>query len=313
MSKLYIVFIVLIVISSCKHAVTSNTKSIKNNNNNDTITAFKKSTFKATFNDALLARYSSYLITLDTTDWESSTIAARKYTTLFLDADLNTRDSAFIIFNKFYAKLDNSLSDLHDKDTTINYDSLITDQNHRVLNLSAKLVLYHEKLTNNGFKVYMSEGDTYIGEDLDFIAKWFYSYVSAPVKQSLIQLNKEDKEGFEEDAGLTIGPKQLVDRAVWWEKFAEEYPNTIITNEAQNIWQNYTGTLMEGMDNSPVIETGGTTLDVYYKTAYKYLQSSYPDAKTNSIVNPFFKLMLNKQTKKADALLKEYQRKGIII
>jgi len=310
MSKLYILFFVLISFCTCKHTITK-TKS-PTNNNIDTITAFKKSAFKAKYDDVLLATYSSYLTTLDTTNWESSTVAAQKYTNLFLNTDLNTRDSAFFIFNEFYAKLDNSLDDLHEKDTTIKYDSLIVDSNHHVLNLSPKLALYYQKLTGNGFKIYMSEGDTYIGEDRDFVARWFYSYVSSPVKECLIQLNKEDKEGFEEDAGITISPKQLVDRAVWWEKFAVEYPNTSITDEAQNSWKNYTTTLLEGVDNTPVIEIGGTTLDDYYKTAYKYLQSNYPNTKTNAIISPYFKLMLKKQKNKADALLEEYQHKGIL-
>lgn len=309
MSKLFIVSIIIITFCSCKHSITKTSSVIKTDT--DTMIGFKRSTYTAKYNDILLAKYSSYLTSLDINNWESSTIAAQKYITLFTDADLNTRDSAFFIFDKFYAKLDDSLNDLHDKDTTIKYDSLINDSNHHILNLSPKLALCYQKLNSNGFKVYMSEGDTYIGKDLDFTAKMFYSYVSSPVKEFLIQLNKEDKEGFEEDAGLTISPKQLIDRTIWWERFVEKYPNTIVTNKAQNSWKDYISTLLEGMDNSPVVEAEGTTLDNYYKTAYKYLQTDYPNTKTNSIIAPYFKLLLNKQKNKAGALLKKYQQKEI--
>jgi len=300
-----VIFVVCLIFYSCKESDKRKSNFISANSSK-TIQQFP---YKANCNDQLLKDYSLFLIKLDTTVFESSTVAAKKYVELFKDQNSNTRDSAFFIFNKFYGILNNSLDDLHRKDTTIKYDSLLTDSNNHLPKLSPKLAAYHQKLKDNGFKIYMSEGDTYIGEDLDFIAKYFYDNVSEPVRDYLIQLNKEDKEGLDEDAGLTISPYKLADRTVWWEKFVQRYPGIIVTDKAKTNWKDYFDTLTGGMDNSPVVDSNDF-VNSYYKAVYSHLQKAYPTSKTNILIAPYFKLLLNKQNDKAEALLMKYEKKG---
>jgi len=244
---------------------------------------------------------------------ESSAFSANKFTALFNEQDQQTCDTAFILFNNYYEKLTNSLDELHFKDTTIKYDSLLTDSGKYLHQISGKLLSYAQRLKNNGFKVYMSEGDTYIGPDLDFIAKWFYSYVSPTMKEYLIQLNKENKEGFSEDAGLTISARTFIDRTVWWEKFTIKNPNCIISKDAESNWKSYLGSLIYGMDNSPVIDLDKNTISDYYMAAYTYVQNSYPNTQTNRLIAPYFKLLLQKNNSKADQLKKEYEKKKNIL
>jgi hypothetical protein len=287
--------LLLCSIFSCNHGG-------KSGNASDTSAA-------AAYDTVLLNNYRIYLHSLDTLQPASNTTAAKKYAELFKSANQNTRDSAFSVFKDFYNKLDQTLD--NSRDASISYDSLVTDSNGHLPKLSPKLAAFAQALKDNGFKVYMSEGDPYIGQDLDFEAEWFYAYISEPLKNFLIELNKEDKEGFSEDAGLIISPEQLADRTVWWENFAKKNSGTIIGRPSLENWKSYLGTMMNGMDNSPVLESG-QTLNPYYKAAYSRVMNNYPATQSARYIAPYFKLLQNKQDAKAKDLVRDYESKKII-
>ena len=296
---------------SCQQPVKNNS-TVNVAKDSDTLPSksVKQAFVKPVYNEALLQQYANFLGNLDTTDLEGSTNAAKKYVELFKNQDKNTCDSAFFIYNdKYYSRLTRGLDSLHQADSTMNYDSLLNTSDYH--HLSYKLASYAKRLKDNGFMVYESEGETYIVEDLDFLAKWFYPNVSTILKEYLLEINKENKEGFSEDAELTITPQQLVDRTVWWGNFYSKNPNYIIIEKAEDSWKDYLRTLMEGMDNTPVL-TSNKSLDKYYKTAYDYLKKSYPTSQTTKLVIPYFDLLLQKQSVKAAVLLKKYEKEKII-
>lgn len=263
------------------------------------------------YDTVTLNEYRIYLKSLDTLHPASTTTAAEKYAELFKSTNQNTRDSAFSVFKDYYNKIDQILD--NNRDITISYDSLITDSAGHLPKLSPHLSAYAQTLKDNGFKVYMSEGAPYIGQDLDFEAKWFYSYLSKPLKEFLTQLNKEEKEGFSEDAGLIISPAQLTDRTVWWENFAKKYPETIVGRPSLENWRSYLGIMMVGMDNSPVTEPDHPgNLNPYFKAAYSRAVNNYPATQTAKLIGPYFKLLADKNTIAAQKLVKEYETKKII-
>lgn len=266
---------------------------------------------KADYDTATLNEYRSYLKSLDTLHPASTTTAAEKYAELFKNTNQSTRDSAFSVFKDFYNKIDQILD--NNRDVTISYDSLITDSNGHLPSLSQHLMAYAQTLKDNGFKVYQSEGAPYIGQDLDFEAKWFYAYLSAPLKEFLTQLNKEEKEGFSADGGLIISPEQLADRTVWWENFAKKHPQTIVGRPALENWRSYLGTMLIGMNNSPVTESGHSeNLNPYYQVAYSRIINNYPTTQTAKLVSPYFKLLTDKNTAEAKKLIKDYESKKLI-
>ncbi|MGN6179526.1 MAG: hypothetical protein ACTHNW_10120 [Mucilaginibacter sp.] len=263
------------------------------------------------YDTAALNEYRSYLKSLDTLHPASTTTAAKKYAELFKSSEQNTRDSAFSVFKDFYNKIDQVLD--NNRDITISYDSLITDSGGHLPALSTHLKTYAQTLKDNGFKVYLSEGNPYIGQDLDFEAKWFYPYLSQPLKEFLTQLNNENKEGFSQDGGLMINPEQLADRTVWWENFAKKYPQTIVGRPALENWRSYLGTLMVGMDNSPVTEPGHPkNLNPYYQAVYSRIMNNYSTTQTAKLIGPYFKLLINKKPAAAKKLVKDYESKKLI-
>lgn len=263
----------------------------------------------ASYDTVALANYQIYLRSLDTLHPNSTIIAAKKYADLFKGANQDTRDSAFSVFKDFYNRLDQNLD--NNRDATISYDSLIRDPNGDLPKLSPRLTAYAQTLKDNGFVVYTTEGSPYIGQDLDFEVKWFYAYLSEPLKAFLTQLNKENKEGFTEDQGLVIKAEQLADRTVWWENFAKKCPQTIVGRPAKENWKSYLGTMMAGMENSPVSEPD-KSLNPYYKAAYTRIMNNYGATQTAGYIRPYFKLLENKENAKAKDLLRDYQAKKII-
>ncbi len=299
-AKYFLFFIGYVLISACNSS-----------DKNTAISTIVETNLR--YNDQLIEKYSSFLMELDTATMENSVVAAKEYAKLFERQDKNTCDSAFFTFKKYYNKLNNTINDLHYNDTTLNYDSLLIDLNTiSKTQLSKNLKAYGKRLNTNGFKVDMTEGETYISQDPDFIEKWFYKYVSPQLKECLIQLSKEDKEAFAEDASLMITPTQFVDRIVWWEKFIAKYPNATTTKESKQIWNDYLSILLRGMDNTPVIDFDKPTISEYYNNAYSYLQKSFPETQTNRIVNPYFKLLTQNKNREAEQLLEEYKTEKVI-
>ena len=260
----------------------------------------------------VLREYELHNSNLDTLNVETATIAAEKYLELFAKQNVNIRDKGFIIFNHYYEKLDRNINVLHEKDTTDFSPLIMLDTSGRSLAVSQKLKDYSQGLKRNGFQVSSTEGESYIQQDRDFIEKWFYSHVSPVMKAYLKQLNKENKEGFQEDAGLTIEPKQYVNRLVWWENFVLKNNNFYFVTEAKENRKFLLTFFLIGMENSPVLSFETNELDDYYKTAYSYLQNTFSNSQTNRIVNPYFKALSQKDTIKAASLIEEYKRKDVI-
>ncbi|WP_143822243.1 hypothetical protein [Mucilaginibacter pedocola] len=269
------------------------------------------------YGQTVLNNYQKFIAGLDVTDMASATIAAKKYTELFKGENQATRDTAyFLIADNFINKL-NVVVDSLNYVNGMSADSLLADTSQidtvPTPKLSASLLSYGKRLRENGFYVYISEGDSYIGRDYEFSIKWFAPLLSPVLRQYITQLNKDEKEGFQEDAGLTISPGQLVDRTVWWEKFAMQHPHSLIYKAAEENRAAYLSTLLIGMDNTRAAddyETGGLT--DYFKEAWAYLQQHYANSQTNKLASTYFRLLQNRQKVKADALLKEYEKKKLI-
>jgi len=300
--SLFFYLLVFSLLIACKQ--TSKNKSTKSREVN-----VKKN--DQTYSNPLFKKYTAFLAKLDPSDIESSTVAANKFLELFKHQSQFVCDTAFMLFDSYYGKLSNTIEDLPSKDTTIKYDSLLTDSKNQQT-LSGRLQLVTRKLDQNGFMVYMSEGDDYIGPNLDFVAKWFYDQVSPAMKEYLIQLNIENKQRLTDDAALIIGPDQLAERTIWWERFSSKNPNIIISASSRNNWISYLSILFEGMDNSPILDYGSQNINQYFKSAYNHLQSKFPDSKTNKLVSPYFNSLVRKDSINAKDLILKYRKDGFI-
>jgi uncharacterized protein (UPF0297 family) len=257
-------------------------------------------------------QYASFLAGLDPTNINTIPVAMNKYQELFKDEIIESKDSAFVLFDSYYQKVDESANDLMTKDTT-NFDAFVMlDENGNSLPLSKKLRDYQDKITQNGFEIASSEGAAYIKQNRDFITKGFYDFVTPTMKEYLEQLNKENKEGFSEDGGIAIEPKEYIDRVIWWENFIEKNKNFIQLAKCNENRKYLLTFLMTGLDNTPLISDENNEIEDFYKTAYSYLQSAFPNSQTNKMIAPYFAALINKDKVKTAKILKGYKQQKLI-
>lgn len=255
-----------------------------------------------------VAAYRQFLAQLDSSRLENVTAAADKFKELFQGPPATVADSGYVLFDGFYEELTNKVNELHYEDET-DYSPLVLELKEPI---PKKLKDFNDRLIANGFQVARTEGYTYFKQDRDFVAKHFYSFISPTLKEFLVQVNKENKEGFTEDAGLTIAPTQLAGRVLWWESFIKKNPGFILLKAAEAERKGYLYTLFEGMDNSPVLSYDTYRLDPYYKEAYQYLQIKAPNSEANQLIKPYFVALQSQDTSKANNLLTRYKLEGLV-
>lgn len=289
----------------------NNTNSNKQNKNTKEKTLLI-SKADSTRTNVLIAKYSNYLNSLDDSDANSSNKAVLKFQNLFKVENKVLCDKAFVLFNGFYEKLDTKLNELHEKDTT-NYEPLVfLTLNDKKPIISKKLLEYKQKLNKNGFDVSQEEGITYIQKDRDFLSKNFYNFVSPTMREYLVQLNKENKDGFATDAGLIISPIDFAERMIWYENFIKNNSKfLLITNCNENFKSLLTYSII-GMDNSPVFDNESNKLTEYYEEMYVYLIRKHISSKATKIIKPYYQALRNNKSKVVAEILDEYKSKKII-
>jgi len=258
----------------------------------------------------LLENYAEFLSQLDSTDMNSTTTATNKYTELFGQQSNALCDSAFLEFDTFYSRLERGLNENHYKDTT-NYDAFVyTEPGTQI---PQKLINYRKNLQKNGFDINSEEGMTYIMQDRNFIAKYFYPYLSQTMKKYQVKLNIENAEGFVSDASIIISPQNIAERIIWYEKFIYENPTFIFIEKCRMTLKTYQTILFTGIDNTPVFSYDSPNkLSDYYHEVYEYLLSKYSGSKTTNLIRPYYEAILNSNIKESEAIISRYKKDDII-
>jgi len=293
-----------IVMCSCKvKSENDNANNIKNDESvSETINA-------KILENPILTDYKLYISQLDSTNIKTVTIGAKRYKEIFIRQSYSTCDSAFDIFNKYYERMEDLLNQAYADDST-NFDAFAIEQANP---LPQTLKNYRKILLNNGFDIDTEEGITYIKQDRNFIAKYFYNIISPTMKAYQIQLNIENAEGFVRDASIVISPAKLIDRLIWYDKFIYENPEFQYRNECNQSKKKYLSILFYGVDNTPLYSSDNPTkVSDYFEKAYQYLISKYPGARITALLKPYYDALEKNQTDISKNLVLKYTNEGII-
>jgi len=267
------------------------------------------------YGNPVLLQYDRYIAGLDTQSVEMSSQALDTFQLLFKKQPAAVCDTAFYIFYQFQTPLCSYLN-MHMEADSINYDDFFSDENNKMPVLSKKQKAVKRHLDNGGFGLAAEEGGPSITQDQHFLLQRFAKYVTPTMKQYLVQLDKEQKEGFFEEGGLAIEPNQLADRTVWWENFTKTNTNFIYASEAVKSYNMLLYVLMEGEDNSGgrqshyndsgVVDT--VSLSDYYKTAWTYMQEKHPQSQATAVVTPNLNAWLKNDTSEANKVNEEFKK-----
>lgn len=254
-----------------------------------------------------IVNYRSYIHTLDSSKVESATLAVNKFKQDFNGKSSDLCDLAYIELQQLLDTIELRLNEKLDTDTT-NYIPLFENGK-----LPAKLQKAKKELEKNGFMYASSEGITYITQNRGFVISNLQSYFTKTMQTYLIQIDKENKEGFMEDAGIVITPQQYVDRVIWHEKFIADNPDFVLVKNCKAYKKAYLTYLLTGIDNTSLYDyEDETKLSTYFQQAYNYALKTYPESETASIIQPYMQAIEQKQKTVVEQLLKKYTIKGLI-
>ena len=300
--KLYqLAFLLLVLFASCNKPA-NNQSSIAN----DSTLFLNDSTLQAIENPHLVA-FRAYIQQLDSADAKSMELSMNEFKRIFQNKSTGLCDSAYCIYQELIDTLELKLNDKLMNDTT-DYLPLFTSTT-----ISKKLKLAKAELLKYGFRYAVSEGQVYIEQDRSYLIKNLMPLFSGPMKAYLQQIEKENREGFIDDAGIVIQPKQHVDRIIWYEQFIAENPDFMLIKNCKSYKKAYQTYLFTGIDNTRLFEDEeNMVLSSYFIAAYNYLSKVYPQSELALLVQPFRLAIEQKQLSVVEGLLKKYTIKGLI-
>ncbi|RYY94132.1 MAG: hypothetical protein EOO11_18505 [Chitinophagaceae bacterium] len=246
-------------------------------------------------------------------DIESMTRAADRYAPVFARLSAEARDSGYTLFAAFYDRADSALNSTMEEDA-LDYEQLVTEDIRGIpANVSPKMKARNERLRANGFRVTSSEGMPYIEKDLAWVGPRFYRYLSPVMKAYVEQLRAEADNRFADDAAIMVTSKEFVERTIWWENFARGHRAFTLYGEAERMRKLYLTTLLEGVDNTSVLDYESNGLSTYYDSAWSYLATRYPKSEAAALIVPFHAAWRRSDTAAAGSLLRTYRQQGRVL
>lgn len=146
----------------------------------------------------------------------------------------------------------------------------------------------------------IGEGFYVIRLNPNYIVKRFAPTLSRADQIFIKALAQQNQEQFYYDAGIAIIWKELGERAVFWEQYAQKYPKSFFAKDAKVLADYYLYFFIYGMDNThplqyfdeqenkPVIESEA-------KQAFMLIKTKYPNSNVSEKIRQFENSVLNDQ------------------
>lgn len=112
-------------------------------------------------------------------------------------------------------------------------------------------------LVNNKNKAYIDL--QYVGEGLyeyrrhpKFLLELFAPHLPIEQREFIQKMALDNQEIFTNDSALSIEWSQLAERALYWEKYIQQYPDSYFIKDANTLFDEYSYYLFLGTDNTPI-------------------------------------------------------------
>jgi len=239
--------------------------------------------------------YKEYLANLSDSDAAAIPFAL-DYIKTCLPANLPQRDSVFYLFNLKFFKVANPISE----ELYTQYATVLKQIENEPKAPRPKAFI--DNLKACGIGVFSTEGNYYLDVSSDYFYKNFKGRVSDGVRTFLYIRKREMAEGFSEDAGLLISFNALYGRVKQWDKFLNDYPNTLYTPSATDYYNSYLRVLMTGMDNSRTFDDIDSTLMPEVKSIYRKAIHEDKNSRTSKIISSYYDFLARHNFKYDDSV-----------
>jgi len=239
--------------------------------------------------------YVKFLATLNEKDIKSISKAVDYFNEKLKGIDVKIIDECYIKLDEFHnnvaSNVDQKFTNKKEEEHYILFSIMYPNNENPEAKPTQSQKDYVELLKNNGLKIGTAEGTFFIVKDASFIFKKINDIVSPVMKEYLDQKQKESKEGYASDGGLSINPKDIAERIVFWENFVKKNPDFVFTKEQKDSITYMTLDLLSGMDNTPVFDYETNKLTDSFKEGYKFVIEKHSDTDLGKIIKEYYAIL----------------------
>ncbi|MDH5434272.1 MAG: hypothetical protein OEY19_10035 [Gammaproteobacteria bacterium] len=215
--------------------------------------------------------------TLDKSKLESVTTLSDEFKKRSEHVSEACKESLFVSFRTFYYKSRRAFQEAGDIWNVLS---------------SAGEDAANKKISVVGWKLRMSEGDFYIGEDSSWLFLNFQDFLPNTWKVYFSQRKIEIEEGFSEDAGLLISWEKLRSRIIFWEDFLKTNKNFPLSEEISYRIKLYLRTYLTGMDNSRIYDYDDRNkLREEVKVSYENFINENKNSQYHELINEYYLIL----------------------
>ena len=128
--------------------------------------------------------------------------------------------------------------------------------------------------------LYIGEGLFVFHHDLMSMANLFAPYLPKDQAAFIQRMAKDNQDIFWNDAAVAVSFKEVVERAVFWEKYVNTYPNSYFIKDAKNLFEMYRYVLFYGSNNT-----------------------QWTDDSIHEFINPKYKQAIQQLAKRSNSIL----------
>lgn len=120
--------------------------------------------------------------------------------------------------------------------------------------------------------LYIGEGIFVFHHDLQAMADLFAPYLSSDQSEFVERMAEDNQNIFWNDAAVAVSFDEVIDRAIFWENYIQQYPDSYFIKDAQELFDLYRYVIFFGSDNTRWTDDAVTEfIEPNYKQAIQKL------------------------------------------
>ena len=250
--------------------------------------------------------FQNYISTLNPNDITTLDRSANRYRQLFEKSSSFTKDTAFIVFWRYYVTVADSLGAKYVQDEK--YISFVnikgfdekSSKNERLKqtllnrnkNLNENDFQILKKINHYGYKFDMIEGVILVSvADPGFILNNFSGLISHGLKLYITKVLEEIDAAGNPEAEIHNSPDEIVNRLLWWERFINNNPNFFLIDDCYSTYDGYLFTLMLGTVSNPAFNSTDQKLNEKFKKAYEKIINHHKGTKAAAMITQYYNIL----------------------
>jgi hypothetical protein len=250
--------------------------------------------------------FQNYVNILDPNDITTLDKSVNKYRQLFEKSSATEKDTAFLIFWRYYVTVADSLGAKYVQDPK--YNSFINIKNFDEASsknekLKQTLISRNKQLNENDFRILRSinhygykfdaiEGLILISiADSKYIVNNFSDLISPALKQYIIKVIEEIDLAGNSDYAPALSLDRLVASLFWWEDFINKNNNFFLIDDCIATYNQYLYALMLGTDRNRAFNPEDQKLNENFKKIYEKIMTHHRGTKAAEIISKYYNIL----------------------